>query len=282
VAAHIFPGSAGIIAPHTRTAHLFAAEGSGSQLELEVDMSGSGPAVDDTEPLYGMAEYTWLECGESVCPFYLANLSAYNTTDTWDIRIDVGAGRIEKKISNVQIDLMQSTLGVQNMALDKIAFAPGSIRLRVELTIDCDSCDTTGNGTYVAIVENEDYAFAEYDDGTLTLEHTFDMQSSGSATLTIEVVPGEIAPVAAHDLVTTEVCDDPGGLVLDASRSTTTDADSDVDFEMWWVDGEPVGHGTVVPVGAHTVSLEAHDTRGAVHRSADHQVYVVSSPMCPS
>ncbi len=280
VGAFIAPGSAGIIAPHTRTAHLFAAEGSGSQLELEVDMSGSGPNVDDTEPLYGMAEYTWLECGESVCPFYLANLSAYNTTDMWDIRVEVGSGRIEKQISNVQIDLVQSTLGVQNMALSKVAFAPGALRLRVELTIGCQSCDTTGNGTHVAIIENQDYVFATYDDGALTLEHTFDLQSSGSGTLSIEVVPGEFPPVAVHDLGTVEGCDDPGGLVLDATRSFSTDPDSDVSFEMWWVDGEPLGHGSVIPIGAHTVSLEAHDSRGAVHRSSDLYVTVVDAGPC--
>lgn len=281
IAAHIIaPGTADIIAPHTRGAHLFAAEGSGSQLELEVDMSGAGPGVDDTEPLYGMAEYTWTECGQSVCPFYLANLSAYNTTDTWDIRIEVGEDRIDKEISNVQIDLIQSTLGVQNMALSKIAFAPGALRLRVELTIDCQNCDTAGNGTHVAIIENDDYVFAEYDDGTLTLEHTFDIQSSGSATLTVEVVPGEFPPTAVHDLGTTEACDDPDGLVLDALRSFSTDPDSDVDFEIWWVDGVPHGHGVVVPVGQHTVALEVHDSRGAVHVSANHHVNVVASAPC--
>jgi hypothetical protein len=278
----IAPGSAGIIAPHTRSAHLFAAEGGGSQLALEVDMSGSGTGIDDTEPLYGMAEYTWLECGESVCPFYLANLSAYNTTDTWDIRIEVGSLRIEKQISNVQIDLVQSTMGVQNMALSKVAFAPGSLRFRVELTIDCQSCNTDGNGTHVAIIENEDYVFAEYDGGTLTLQHEFAIQSSGTATLTVEVVPGEFPPTAAHDLGTVEACDDAEGLVLDASRSFSTDPDDDVAFEMWWVDGLPVGHGAVIPVGPHTVSLEAHDSRGAVHRSADHTVTVTTGAPCSS
>lgn len=276
----ITPGSAGIIAPHTRTAHLFAAEGSGSELELAVDMSGVGPTVDDTEPLYGMAEYTWLECGESVCPFYLGNLSAYNTTDTWDIRIEVGTVRIAKQISNVQIDLLQSTLGVQNMALSKVAFAPGALRLRVELTIDCDSCNTAGNGTFVSVIENEDYVFADYDDGALKLEHELAIQSSGTATLTIEVIPGEFPPVAVHDLDATEACDDPEGLVLDASRSFSTDPDDDVEFEIWWVDDEPLGHGSVIPVGTHYVSLEARDSRGAVHRGADQQVVVVTSGPC--
>lgn len=166
------------------------------------------------------------------------------------------------------------------MALSKVAFAPGALRLPVELTIGCQDCDTTGNGTFVAIIENEDYVFADYDDGALALEHTFDLQSSGSGTLVLQVVPGEFPPMAVHDLGTVEACDDPGGLVLDAARSFSTDPDSDVAFEMWWVDGVPLGHGAVVPLGQHTVSLEVHDSRGAVHRSADHDVTVVQAAPC--
>jgi hypothetical protein len=152
--------------------------------------------------------------------------------------------------------------------------------LRVELTIDCQSCNTAGNGTHVAIVENDDYVFADYDDGVLTLQHEFAIQSSGTATLTLEVVPGEFPPTAIHDLGTVEACDDPGGLLLDAFRSLSTDPDDDVTFEMWWVDGVPLGHGAVIPVGPHTVALEAHDSRGAVHRSADLYVTVVPGSSC--
>jgi hypothetical protein len=72
------------IEAETRTAHYLGVEQSGS--ELDIDMPGGGPA-DDTEPLFGQAEYTSIDCGDDVCPFYLANMSAFNPTDTWDIKV---------------------------------------------------------------------------------------------------------------------------------------------------------------------------------------------------
>jgi hypothetical protein len=279
VRAHVItPGEAAVIDPETRTAHYLASDdGNG---EFEIDMSGAGAGIDDTEPLYGIAEYTALDCGEDVCPFFLANLGAYNTSETWDIRVDTALGRLEKEISDVQFDLIQSTLGVHNTTLDKVAFAPGALRLRVEFTVaSCGLCSTFGNGTHVAIVENQDYVFADYDDGSLIVEHTFQLQS-GEATLSIAVDPIEFPPEAIHDLAATEACDDPDGLVLDAMRSFSADADNDIDFEMWWVDGEPCVHGCVMPRGNHEVSLEVHDSRGAVHRTPDEWVFVDAGPAC--
>jgi len=274
----VTPGEAAIIEPETRSAHYLSVEGGGSQ--LKIDMSGSGAGVDDTEALFGMAEYSALDCGEAVCPFFLANLSAFNTTDAWEISLDAATSSYAKKVSNVQIDLMQSTLGVHNMALDTIAFAPGALRLRVEITVDsCAGCSTFGNGTHVAIVENENYVFADYDNGALSVSHSFAMQS-GTATLDISVNPVEYPPSAVHDLAATEVCDDPGGLMLDASHSLSSDPDNDLVSEMWWVDGIPCGHGCVVPRGNHEISLEAHDARGAVDRGVDQWVFVDAGPKC--
>lgn len=273
------PGHADIIDPETRTAHYLGVEGSGSELEL--DMSGSGAGVDDTEPLYGLAEYTAIDCTDDVCPFFLANLSAYNAADSWDVRIDTSAGKLNKSISDVQIDLLQSTLGVQNMALSTVAFAPGSIRLLVEFTVSsCGMCDHTGDGTHVLIVENDDYVFADYNAGALEIEHVFSVQGIGWATLTISVVPDEEPPEAQHDLASTEDCDDPDGLVLDSTRSLSTDPDDDIVEELWWVDGYPCSHGCVAPVGYRTISLEATDARGAVHRTPEVAIAVQTASAC--
>lgn len=239
-------------------------------------MFGSGNGVDDTQPLYGMAEYSATSCGDDVCPFFLANLSAYNTTETWDVRVDTPVGRIKKQISDVQIDLLQSTLGVYNTSLDVIAFVPGSLRMRAQFTVSsCANCDHTGDGVHAFIVENDDYVFAEYDAGALTIDHDFAMQTGGTATLTVTVVPDEQPPTAGHDLAATEYADDPpNGLILDASRSLSSDPDSDIVVEYWWVDGVAMEHGDVLPYGSHAVSIEAHDARGAVHRIADQWVFV--------
>lgn len=152
--------------------------------------------------------------------------------------------------------------------------------MRVELTVSsCETCNTLGNGTHVAIVENQEYMFADYSGGSLSIDHDFQLQS-GTATLTIAVAPAEYPPEAKHDLFATEACDDPDGLVLDASRSTSDDLEDDIIAEYWWVDGEPCSNGCVVPRGSHAVAIEAVDGRGAVDRSDDFWVYVEAGPAC--
>lgn len=275
---YVFAGRAGFIEPETRTAHYLAVENSGSNIELDVDASGAGAGVDDTEPVFGLAEYTAVNCGDDVCPFFLANLSAYNTTDSWDIRITTDLStRIKKSVSDVQIDLLQSTLGVHHLGLGKVAFAPGSLRLRVQVTVASYAPNSSyGDGTHAAIIENDDYVFADYENGALNLVHTFAFQTSGEATLTLGVVPDEHPPTADHDLGTTEACDDTNGLVLDASHVLSDDPDDDIVVDLWWVDGFPCGSECVLPFGAHEVAIEARDARGAVDRTAEQWVYVMS------
>lgn len=187
---------------------------------------------------------------------------------------------MQKSIDAVQIDLVQSTLGVHHPGLGKVAFAPGALRLRVEFDVSsCGSCSTLGNGPHIAIVQNQDYVFADYSGGTLSIDHDFQLQS-GTANLDITVDQVEYPPEAKHDLGATETCDDPGGLVLDASRSLSGDPDDDIASEYWWVDGEPCAHGCVVPFGSHTIAIEAEDDRGAVARSDDFLVYVATSHAC--
>jgi hypothetical protein len=280
----IFPGKADFIDAETRHAHFLGVEGSGSELTLD-----PGQGSPDTQPLYGIAEYTAIECKDAtggpsdVCPFYLANLSAYNTSSSWNIRVVMVSGPPRnKEISDVQVDLMQSTLGVHHQGLGKVAFAPGALQLRVEFEVDGNQ--SMGNGTHVYVVENDDYVFADYDEGELTVSHEFVLQN-GTAALSVSVVPDEHPPTATHDLASVETCDvlqaDPaGGLLLDEKRSLSSDPDDDIVTEFWWVDGQPCGHGCVVPLGSHEIVLETHDARGAVHRSSPHWVYVEFGSIC--
>jgi hypothetical protein len=81
----IFPGKADFIDVETRHAHFLGVEGSVSELTLD-----PGQGSPDTQPLFGIAEYTAIACNHVtgapsiVCPFYLANLSAYNTSSSWN------------------------------------------------------------------------------------------------------------------------------------------------------------------------------------------------------
>jgi hypothetical protein len=245
--------------------------------------------IPPPQPLFGIAEYTTIDCKQmtgapsDVCPFYLANLSAYNTSSPWNIRVVMVSGPPRnKEISNVQIDLLQSTFGIHHKGLGKVAFAPGALRLRVEFEVD--GSQSLGNGTHIHVVENDDYVFADYDDGDLDLTHEFILQN-GTATLSVSVVADEHPPTAAHDLGSVERCDvlqtSPlGGLLLDEARSLSTDPYDDIVTEFWWVDGVPCTHGCVVPLGSHAVALEVHDARGAVHRTPTHWIYVEAAPAC--
>jgi hypothetical protein len=64
--------------------------------------------------------------------------------------------------------------------------------------------------------------------------------------------------------------------VLDGSQVTSTDPDNDITDDIWWIDGMPCGSVCVLPFGAHQVSIEARDARGAADRSADELVFVTS------
>jgi len=108
------------------------------------------------------------------------------------------------------------------------------------------------------------------------------MGSGNSAILTVTVDVDESPPEADHDLGADEDCDVPGGLELDMSRAFSTDPDSDIDVEFWWVDDDPCNMGCVVPLGTHTVSLEASDERGAIDRTPDLDVTVNATPSCPT
>ncbi len=271
------PTRGDFIEPETRTAHYLAVETSGSTIALDLDMPGTASGIDDTEALFGLAEYTAIDCGEDVCPFFLANLTAFNTVDSWEVQLqpDIG-GKLKKSVSDVQIDLLQSTLGVHHTALDVVAFAPRALRLRVQVTIaNNGSGSTYGNGIHALVLENDDYVFAEYDDGALTLAHTFEVQN-GEGTLTVAVAPDEHPPTADHDLNATELCDDPEGLALDVSHVLSTDPDNDITIDIWWIDGDPCAGECVLPFGSHQVSIEARDARDAVDRTQDQWVYVTT------
>jgi hypothetical protein len=279
VATYFHPelGKAGSVEPETRGAHYLGVDVGTSQ--LAIDMPGSGAGVDDTEDVFGQAEYTALECGDNVCPFLLASLDAYNTTDTWMITVETSTGAQQRAFSNLQVDLAQSTLGLRLMSLDKVAFAPGALRLFVEFSVAGGS--EGGNHGY--FVENTDYVFADYDDGSLGLELSFPIQSGGGeATLTVDLDPDEHPPAAGHDLDASEPCDASTGLDLDP-HLTASDPDNDIDIVIWWVDGEPCSDtkdDCGVPLGTHDVVLEVHDERDARVVAETHEVTVTTGPNC--
>jgi hypothetical protein len=141
-------------------------------------------------------------------------------------------------------------------------------------------CDSTGDGTHSTEVVNDDYVFAEYDDGDFSISQSIEIQSGSNIILTISLSPEEGPPSPSHDLLTTEECDDPAGLVLDKNRAASMDPDNDIDLEYWLVDGSLENHGAVIPGGSHEVVLVAIDTRGAAVATDAKTIFVDSGAAC--
>jgi hypothetical protein len=134
-------GASGPIDPDTREASYHSVTAiTGTSIALDMN-SGDGSGYDDENPLDGHAEYSPSYCGSSTCPFYLAAFEAGNTTDEWTIHLDVPRVVSEhKEISNVQIDLLQSTLAVWRPSTGRVAFPPGSLVFQLDFELSSDTC----------------------------------------------------------------------------------------------------------------------------------------------
>ncbi len=257
------------IDPETRGAHYLAGADPTGNPEFFITVDYDGTRHDQGNPVYGLAEFSHNDCGDAVCPFYLANLSASNHTDDWTVPVKLGNGNVEMRtFTDLQISLLQSSLGVENVSLGKVAFAPGSLRLGVEFLVEGKGY---GSGTHSLLVENDEFVFADIARGGLELIYKFDLQSLGTATLRLPLAADEEPPEAKHDLIaTTGSC----SFQLVSGSMQSTDPDNDIKEEYWLVDGTACGETCDLGPGTHEVKLVAVDSRGAVDVSDGHTIAV--------
>lgn len=278
------------IDPHDRRADYESQATSATTLALNMPR-GSGAGVDDTALLFGFAEWsktspsssTGLACTNATCPFYLGNLAAWNYTSTWDVRIYASSTvYYPKSISNVDISLVRSAMGIQRMSNGRLAFPVGALEFLVSFDIDsCLSCSDFGNGHYSFLIKNSTVVFGTVESSGISLNYSFPVNLGGTATLNVVTTNVESPPVASTVSTTTVACNRPGGYLLDLSWSTPTDPESDLDVSHWLVDGKWRSSRTILPVGTHSVRLETTDARGAVRRTSPKTVIVTAGTACP-
>ncbi len=258
-----------LITPESRTARYLAGSVADAPPEFTVVVTHPGIRYIESNPVYGSIEYSDSDCGDELCPFFLANLSASNFSDQWVLPADLDNGTTETKaFTNLEIGLLQSTLGVENTTLDKVGFAPGAIRLLVEFEIIGTGY---GSGHHQFVVENDEYVFATRNGDDLDLDYTFAIQELGEATLDFPVSADERPPEALYDSIPTSAsC----SYTLTPWKMDSRDLDGDLEDEYWVVDGAICDDTCVLDPGVHTISLVAIDGRGAVDGSAEHTITV--------
>ncbi len=101
-----------------------------ADLQLRIE-TGSGSLLD----VSGAIDYTISPCGEMACPFYLGDLELLQTTEDRRMVLDMGAlGRVDKKISNLQIRLAKPVLGLA-LKDGQVAFPAETLTFRVDVEV---------------------------------------------------------------------------------------------------------------------------------------------------
>jgi Ca2+-binding RTX toxin-like protein len=238
---------------------------------LRINMPGDAAETDDAELIQGNASYSALDCGDQICPFYLANLTANAPGKVWDIRLQT----VRKDIKNLQVDLMQSVLGGWDTTDGAILFQPGSIRLRVQFDVE-GPVVKDGDGHYDIEVENDSIAAGTFIDGHVTLTTRFAIGDDGEGTLELDLAPISAPPVAATSLTGDVECNAPDGYVFAAADDQSFDPDGDLTSSAIFVNGGPNLNGAA-PFGVSEVSVLAFDARDAVNESAPSSINVVDT-----
>ena len=242
-----------------------------SELELDFPDPDVGADADDTHSLQVEAEYTAHPCPEETCPFYLGHLLADGDGAVWEIKI---SKVIRKEISNLQVELVQPVLGVWSPLDGATAFQEGALALRVQFDLE-GPVVKTDDGHYDLIVTNE-ATVGTFTDGAFSLVTSFPVDE-GTGTLTLDVQPALVPPVAALNLPATLECDAWGGWVSDDSLIASFDPDAGVLFDVLVIDGAFSLPGTLVPLGAHSFSVRSENDRGAATLAPPEEVSIVDT-----
>jgi hypothetical protein len=257
----------------------------GTSIALDMN-SGNGAGYDDEDLLEGHAEYSPSYCASSTCPFYLAEFEAANGTDEWKIYLNVPSVVSEhKEISNVQIEMLQSALVAWRPSTGQVAFPSGSLVFQVDFELSSDTCVDAcshfGDGTYSTRLVNPDVVFGTFDpnDGSFALDYNFPI-IGGDASLSVELTVDGHPPDAAIKLDAESPCNHADGYELTVDADDSTDADFDLDYTVWYVDGVVRPSGYVIPLGKHTIGLLVVDERDAYDFAGTQVFEVIQGPVC--
>jgi hypothetical protein len=185
----------------------------------------------------------------------------------------------------VQIEMLQSALAAWRPSTGQVAFPSGSLALQVDFELSSDTCTDAcshlGDGLYSRRLVNPEAVFGTFDpiDGSLTLDYQFPI-IGGEASLAVELSADGHPPEATINLGSESLCNHAEGYELTSDDDKSTDADSDLDYTVWYVDGVVRSRGYVIPLGVHSIDLLAVDARGAYDFAGTRTVEVIHGPDC--
>jgi hypothetical protein len=237
-----------------------------SQLELNISNPGD-TSSSDMHDVDGRIEYSAPDCGETECPFYLANFALSNMEDTWKLYSeDIGA---EVFITDITVQLRRPTLGVWKPSTNQIYVGAERMDIYVFVTHQIGA-EAPVEGGY--LVTNAEAIFGEIDPGGGI--RILDLVAGDESTLELEAdlvydaLVGQ-PPTADHGMDDTVVAPSADGLPVSDLTDASSDPDNDIEEKLWFVDGVERMFPYVIPPGRHTFALRVIDERGAtdVHES---------------
>jgi hypothetical protein len=244
-----------------------------SQLEVAI-LNPEGVPSSDTHDVHGRIEYSAANCGETECPFYLANLTVSNTEDTWTVYSEVFGAEVY--ISGLSVQLRRPTLGVWNTSTNQVFMGAERVDMYVLVTHQI-GVETPVEGGY--LVTNADAVFGELDgEGGIQILNLVTDDGSNvkfEADLVYDTLVGE-PPTADLGMDSAVMAPDGFGLPVSQLTDASSDPDGDIDSKIWFVDGVERTSPYVIPPGSHEFALRVIDERGAT--DVDASVVEVVTP----
>jgi hypothetical protein len=251
-----------------------------SRLEITISNPGGTPS-SDTYYVEGRIEYSAPDCGETECPFYLANLTLTNTEDTWALYSeklsngDDGEGT-DIFISDLSVQLRRPTLGVWNTSTGQVYLGKERSDIFVYVTHQVGD-EPPVEGGY--LITNADGIFGEIEEGG-GIEIQNLVASDGTdvafeADIVYDTLVGE-PPTADSGLGSTVIAPTGAGLPISSLTDASSDPDGDIEVKIWFVDGIARTYAYIIPIGSHEISLRVIDERGAT--DYDERIVEILSP----
>jgi len=253
---------------------------SASLVSATIDLTvhpGTGNEDSDSATATATASYDFDNCGETLCPVYVADLE-FAMTENITVDVTIDSATKAKTISDFEGRLLYPTFGTFAPSSGDIEFVPNTLVFTIKYTVSGSEFDDE-NGDYFVIARN---------DSTITGSGSASTHAMTLDDLAFDIDVPNVNPVAELDYTSVSITDHPpsasasissvtcigGGQGRVTFDGTSTDSDSDLRVEMWWIDDtlDHIGSDSFTKEfsnGTHTYVLRAIDERGAFRQVDD-------------
>lgn len=235
---------------------------SSSTLAITFVNPGGAPSSDSNDA-GGRVEYSASDCGDTACPFYLANLTLSNTADTWSLYSEDLLENVY--ITNITAQLRRPTLGIWKTATGEFYIDDERLQIYITGTVQIGRFGLPSVSTY--LVTNVDGIYGEIGAGGEIEILDFAADDGGNFELEADLIYDSLdgsPPTANHGMGVTVVAPSGAGLPIAILADLSSDPDNDIDIKYWFVDGVKRVAPYVIPTGPHTIGLAVLDERGAL------------------